>query len=86
MKINDLIEQIKKKIYNKIKCENIFVEDKSFLHKRNKNFDPKKYHLKIKIKSFELKSKKKIEANRYIYSILDYELKNYIHSIQLLIN
>tara|TARA_B100001057_G_scaffold311809_1_gene311835 strand:- start:1604 stop:1864 length:261 start_codon:yes stop_codon:yes gene_type:complete len=86
MEINNLIKKIKKKICNKIKCEKILVEDKTFLHKKHKNFDAKKFHLKIKIESSELKSKKKIEANKYIYSILYQELKNNIHSIQLFIN
>ena len=86
MKINNLIEIVKKKICNKIECERIYVEDKTFLHKKHKNFDSKKFHLRVKIKSLELKSKKKIEANRLIFDILEQELKDYIHSIQLSIN
>ena len=86
MEINNLIEIVKKKICNKIKCEKISVEDKTFLHKKHKNFDSKKFHLKIKIESIELKSKKKIESNRYIFSIIIKELKEYIRSIQLFIN
>ena len=86
MKINNLIETVKKKICNKIECERIYVEDKTFLHKKHKNFDSKKFHLKVKIKSLELKSKKKIEANRLIFDILEQEIKDYIHSIQLFIN
>ena len=86
MKINNLIKKIKKKIFCKIKCEKIYIEDKTFLHKKHKNFDSKKFHLKIKIESIELKSKKKIESNRYIFSIINKELKEYIHSIQLFIN
>ena len=86
MKINNLIETVKKKICNKIECERIYVEDKTFLHKKHKNFDSKKFHLKVKIKSLELKSKKKIEANRLIFDILKQEMKDYIHSIQLSIN
>tara|TARA_Y100000741_G_C18005660_1_gene457977 strand:+ start:21 stop:281 length:261 start_codon:yes stop_codon:yes gene_type:complete len=86
MKINNLIETVKKKICNKIECERIYVEDKTFLHKKHKNFDSKKFHLKVKIKSLELKSKKKIEANRLIFDILKQEMKDYIHSIQLFIN
>ena len=86
MEINNLIKKIKKKICNKIKCEKILIEDKTFLHRKHKNFDAKKCHLKIKIMSSELKLKKKIESNRYIYSILQEEIKNNIHSIQLIIN
>ena len=86
MEINILIKKIKKKICDKIKCEKIIIEDKTFLHKKHKNFNSKKFHLKIKIESIELKSKKKIESNRYIFSIINKELKEYIHSIQLFIN
>ena len=86
MKINILIKKVEKKICDKIKCEKIIIEDKTFLHKKHKNFDSKKFHLKIKIESKELKSKKKIESNRYIFSIINKELKEYIHSIHLFIN
>ena len=86
MEINILIKKLEKKICDKIKCEKILIEDKTFLHKKHKNFDSKKFHLKIKIESIELKTKKKIESNRYIFSIINKELKEYIHSIQLFIN
>ena len=86
MKINNLIEQIKKKISENVKCRKILIVDKTFLHKKHKNFNPRKFHLKITIESSELKTKKKIDANRYIFTILDKELKNYVHSIQLFIN
>ena len=86
MEINNLIAKINKKICNKIKCEKIMIEDKTFLHRKHKNFDRKKFHLKISIESLELKSKKKVEANRQIFKILNQELKDYIHSIQILIN
>ena len=86
MEINILIKKVEKKICDKIKCEKIIIEDKTFLHKKHKNFDSKKFHLKIKIESIELKSKEKLESNRYIFSIIDKELKKYIHSIQLFIN
>ena len=86
MEINNLIEKLKKKICDKIQCEIIDIEDKTFLHKKHKNFDPKKFHLKIKIKSVELKSMEKIQANRYVFHILEKELKTDIHSIQLFID
>ena len=86
MEINILIKKVEKKICDKIKCEKIIIEDKTFLHKKHKNFDSKKFHLKIKSESIELKSKKKIESNRYIFSIINKELKEYINSIQLFIN
>ena len=67
MKINNLIEKVKKKICNKIKCEKILIEDKTFLHRKHKNFDPEKFHLKITLNSIKLKSKKKLKLiNMYI--------------------
>ena len=86
MEINKLIEIIKKKIAKKIVFQEINIEDKSFLHKNHKNNSPNKFHIKITIISDELKSKKKIDSTKIIYKILDNELKNYIHSIQLSVN
>ena len=44
------------------------------------------FHLKLTIKSLELKKVNKIKSTKKIYNILDEELKKYIHSIQILIN
>tara|TARA_B100002051_G_C16514360_1_gene524463 strand:+ start:71 stop:331 length:261 start_codon:yes stop_codon:yes gene_type:complete len=86
MEINKLIEVVKEKITKEIVLQKIEVEDKSFLHKSHKNNSPDKFHIKIIIVSDELKLKKKIESSQRIYKILENELKNYIHSIQLSIN
>ena len=86
MEINKLIEVVKEKITKEITLQEINVEDKSFLHKSHKNNSPNKFHIKITIISDELKSRKKIESTKRIYKILENELKNYIHSIQISIN
>ena len=86
MEINKLIEIVKEKITKEITFQEINVEDKSFLHKGHQNNSPNKFHIKITIVSEELKSKKKIDSTKRIYKILGNELKNHIHSIQLLIN
>ena len=86
MEINKLIEIVKKKIMREIVLEEINIEDKSFLHKGHKNNSPNKFHIKISIISDELKPKKKIDSTKRIYKILENELKNHIHSIQLSIN
>ena len=86
MEINKLIEIVKEKISKEIILQEINVEDKSFLHKNHKNNSPKKFHIKISIISDELKTKKKIDTTKRIYKILENELKNHIHSIQLSIN
>jgi BolA protein len=86
MNINDLIAIIKKKLINEIKIEKIEVEDKSFLHKNHSSNQEGKFHLKLKINSKELKDLNRIEGNKKIYKILDQEMKEYIHSLQILIN
>ena len=86
MNINDLILIVKKKINESISIENIDIEDKTFLHKSHKTHDEKKFHLKLIIKSSELKKMQKIQSTRKIYSILKDELDQYIHSIQILIH
>tara|TARA_B100001057_G_scaffold310775_1_gene310885 strand:- start:820 stop:1080 length:261 start_codon:yes stop_codon:yes gene_type:complete len=85
MDINELIAIIKKKIKNQIVSKNIIIEDKSFLHKNHKGNQDGKYHLKIYLESSELKKMSKIESNKKIYKILDSEIKEFIHSIQILI-
>ncbi len=85
MDINQLIEIVQKKINEKIRCENIIVEDKTFLHKNHSQFDKNKFHIKLILKSKELKKLNKIQSSKLIYKILDFELKSYIHSIQILI-
>ena len=86
MDINQLIEIIKNKLIKNIDCDNIKVEDKTFLHKDHKTHDKNKYHIKIVITSDYLKAKNKIKSTKEVYKILNEEIKNYIHSIQILIN
>tara|TARA_Y100000996_G_C22236047_1_gene525690 strand:+ start:187 stop:447 length:261 start_codon:yes stop_codon:yes gene_type:complete len=86
MNINELIKIVETKIKNKIKIESIIVEDKSFLHKDHKSNQKDKFHLKIVINSRELENFTKIENTKKIYKILDSEIKNFIHSVQILIN
>ena len=86
MNIDELITNVKKKLKKNINIENILIEDKTFLHKNHSGHEDDKFHLKIKIESKELKKLNKIESNKKIYKILDEELKNHIHSLQILIN
>ena len=86
MNIDELITNVKKKIIKNINIENILIEDKTFLHKNHPGQENNKFHLKIFIESEELKKLNKIESNKKIYKILDEELKNHIHSLQILIN
>ena len=86
MDINELIAIVKKKLTGEIDIDIIEIEDKSFLHKKHVGNQEGKYHLKIILSSSELKAMNRIESNKKIYKILDKELKEYIHSIQILIS
>ena len=83
---NDLIAILKKKLSNEIIIEKIDVEDKTFLHKNHSGHQEGKFHLKLIISSKALKNLNPIESNKKIYKVLDKELKEYIHSLQILIH
>ncbi len=86
MNINELIEIIKSKIEAEIVIQGIQIEDKSFLHKNHKGNQEGMFHLKLIIKSEELKKLNKIESTKKVYSALNNELKEHIHSIQILLS
>ena len=86
MDINELIAIVKKKLLDQIDIESIKVEDKSFLHKNHSGNQEGKFHLKITLSSNVLKNMSRIESNKKIFKILDKELKETIHSIQILIS
>ena len=86
MNINKLIAIVKNKLETEIVIQDLKIEDKSFLHKNHKQNQEGRYHLKLTIKSNELAQLSKIESTKKIYNILDLELRNYIHSIQILLN
>ena len=86
MNINQLIKIVKNKLNKNIICEKIEIQDKTFLHKNHSSNEKNKFHIKIIITSKYLKEKNKIESTKKIYKILEKELKNPIHSIQILIN
>ena len=85
MNIIQLTSIIKEKIERNITTESIQVKDKTFLHQKHKSHKVGRFHLKITIKSNELKEISKVESNKKIYKILTDEIKEYIHSIQILI-
>ena len=86
MNINQLIAIVKNKLEEKIIIQDLKIEDKSFLHKKHKGHQEGKFHLKIIINSDELAKTSKIVSTKRIYSVLNLELKEHIHSIQILLN
>jgi len=81
-----LFDQIKEKINSEICPENIIIIDNSSLHSKHKFFDKDKFHLKIIIKSKNLKDMNKIDAHKKIFSVLKDEIKNKIHALEIEIN
>jgi BolA protein len=86
MNINQLIAIVKSKLETKIIIEDLKIEDKSILHKNHKGHQEGKFHLKLTIRSNELAKLNKITSTKRVYSILSIELKEHIHSIQILLN
>tara|TARA_B100001250_G_scaffold377319_1_gene366319 strand:+ start:726 stop:980 length:255 start_codon:yes stop_codon:yes gene_type:complete len=76
-------EEIKSKINNKFYPEKLELIDNSYLHTTHKSFDPKKFHLKIIIKSDQLKKMNKIDAHKAIHSVLKEEMSNKIHALEI---
>jgi len=86
MNINELIAIVKNKLEMEIVIQDLKIEDKSFLHKNHKGHQEGKFHLKLIIKSEELTKLTKIASSKKIYGVLNIELKEYIHSIQIVLN
>ena len=84
MDINQLIQIVKKKISSQVTLENIEVEDKTYLHVNHQSHTKNRYHLKIIISSKPLNKLNKIESTKIIYKILEKEINDYIHSLQIL--
>ncbi len=83
--MKSLIEIVKEKILTNIKVSKIEIVDKTHLHKHHKSFNKSKIHLKIIIESAYLKSLTRIEAHKKITNILKDEIRNHIHSLEIII-
>ena len=81
--MNIYFEEIKKKLSNNIKLENIEIVDNSHLHKGHRFFSSDKYHLKLEIESLYLKSLSRISAQKIIMKILEDDLKTKIHALEI---
>jgi len=84
MDIENLIKNIKTKLLENSFIQNIKIEDKTYLHLKHSSHDKNKFHIKLIIYSTELNKINKIDATKKINKILEEEIKNYIHSIQIL--
>tara|TARA_X000000368_G_C22934624_1_gene669308 strand:- start:348 stop:602 length:255 start_codon:yes stop_codon:yes gene_type:complete len=81
--MNEFLKRIEEKVKKNIKIENILIIDNSDKHKKHKFFDSNRYHLKLEIESIYLKSINKVSAQRQIMKILDKEMKEKIHALEI---
>ena len=77
---------MKTKLLESSFIEKVIIEDKTYLHIKHSSHDKNKFHLKLIISSNEVKKISKLEATKKVHKILQEEIKNYIHSIQILFN
>ena len=76
-------EEICKKLKDQIKIEAVEIVDNSFKHKGHKSFSPEKFHLHLKIQSLYLNSISRVSAHKIIMKVLNEDLKNKIHALEI---
>ena len=81
--MKEYFEEIKQKLKKNINLENIEIIDNSHKHKKHKFFSANKFHLELKIKSQYLNSISRLSAQKKIMKILEKDLKNKIHAIEI---
>ena len=81
--MKEYFEEIKQKLKKNINLENIEIIDNSHKNKKHKFFSVNKFHLELKIKSQYLNSISRLNAQKKIMKILEKDLKNKIHAIEI---
>ena len=83
MDIENLIKNIKIKLLQDSLIQKVKIEDKTYLHLKHSSHEKNKFHIKLTIFSNDLKKINKLDATKKINKILQEEIKNHIHSIQI---
>ena len=81
--MKNYFDEIKKKLEDNFKIENIEIVDNSHKHKKHKSFSPTKYHLQLNIKSLYLESLSRINSQKMIMKILEKDLREKIHALEI---
>tara|TARA_Y100000591_G_scaffold100952_1_gene85747 strand:- start:136 stop:390 length:255 start_codon:yes stop_codon:yes gene_type:complete len=81
--MNFYINQIEKKIKNKIKLEEIKITDITKEHRGHRSFQEGKLHLILEIKSNYLNNLKRIEAEKILMSTIKDEFEKKIHALEI---
>ena len=77
------LEEIKTKLSKEFNPKKLILVDNSYLHTKHKSFNPSKIHLKIIIESDKLKKIEKIAAHKAIFNLLQDEMKEKIHALEI---
>tara|TARA_Y100000768_G_C23660096_1_gene532726 strand:- start:229 stop:483 length:255 start_codon:yes stop_codon:yes gene_type:complete len=77
------INQIEKKIKNKIQLEEIKIIDNTNAHKNHKSFQKGKLHLILEIKSNYLNNLSRLEAEKILMSTIKEEFQKNIHALEI---
>ena len=81
--MKNYFDEIKTKLNKEIEIEEIQIVDNSQKHKGHKFFSPKKFHLKLIIKSLYLSSLTRVNAQKMIMKILSDDLRKKIHALEI---
>ena len=81
--MNIYFDEIKKKLLNKFKIENLEIVDNSHKHKKHKFFSRDKFHIGLKIKSVYLSSLPKLDAQKMIMKTLEEDFKSKLHALEI---
>ena len=81
--MKNYFDEIKTKLNKEIEIEEIQIVDNSQKHRGHKFFSPKKFHLKLIIKSLYLSSLTRVNAQKMIMKILSDDLRTKIHALEI---
>ena len=81
--MKNYFDEIKLKLKKQVEIEELVIVDNSYKHRGHKFFSPEKFHLHLKIKSLYLNSISRVNAQKIIMKILEEDLKNRIHALEI---
>ena len=81
--MKNYFDEIKSKLKKQVEIEELVLVDNSHKHKGHKFFSPEKFHLHLKVKSLYLNSISRVNAQKIIMKILEEDIKNRIHALEI---
>ena len=81
--MKNYFDEIKLKLKKQVEIEELVIVDNSHKHKGHKFFSPEKFHLHLKVKSLYLNSISRVNAQKIIMKIIEEDLKNRIHALEI---